>query len=102
MQVENTGTPMVGAELFLGAHIGATADDPLYGMDPSAAPRTVTDEQGRFVFRDIEPGKYAIILWHPYNSSMVRDPKTQDPLEVSVTAGEVIDVGTLVEPHPQP
>lgn len=101
MLVENAGTPMTGVELFLGAHIGATKNDPLYGMDPEAAPRTLTDDQGRFVFRDVQPGDYAIILWHPYKSSMVRDPATRAPLQVTVTAGEVQDVGTLTEPHPQ-
>ena len=101
MLVENAATPMIGAELFLGAHIGATKDDPLYGMDPEAAPRTLTDDQGRFVFRDVQPGDYAIILWHPYKSSMVRDPITRAPLQVTVTAGEVQDVGTLTEPRPQ-
>lgn len=92
---ENTDQPMAGVELYLGDHIGATSDTPMYGLDPSVAPRTTTDQDGRFVFADVDPGSYVIIVWNPFNSYMLQDPATGAELSVILEADEVFDVGVL-------
>lgn len=98
--VRDVGIPMGGVEVFLGDHIGATGDVPLYGFDPQVAPHAVADAYGRFVFTDVPPDEYVIIFWTPFNSVMASDPDSGEPLIVSVLAGQTTDVGELTEPRP--
>lgn len=100
LMIEHTDTPMMGVELFLANHIGSTPDTPMYSMDPSSAPKAVTENDGRFVFKDVPPGRYAIVVWNPFNSFLARDPKTGLELIVDVQADKTYDVGTLYEPQP--
>lgn len=100
MRIIHTDTPMVGVELYLANHIGSTPETPMYGMDPSNAPHAITDSEGRFVFKDISPGHYAIVLWNPFNSFLVRDPKTGLHLTIDAQPDQVYDVGDLYESLP--
>jgi len=100
LKIEHTDQPMQGVELYLGQHIGATPDTPMYSMDPSSAPHAITDEQGHFVFKDVPPGRYAIVVWNPFNSFLARDPATGLELIVEVKPDQVYEVGTLFEPLP--
>ena len=72
----------------------------MFGLDAEAAPRTVADKYGRFVFADVPPGHYVIIIWNPLNSIMARDPATGKPLQILLEAGQTVDVGVLTEPRP--
>ena len=98
--IETVGKPMASVEVFLGTPIGADEETPLFGLDPSVAPSSVTDAYGRFVITDVPPGKYVVILWSPVNSIMARDVKNGTPLVISVDDQRVVDVGELVELHP--
>lgn len=100
LKVEHTDTAMMGVELYLANHIGATPDTPMYSMDPSSAPRTATDNEGYFVFRDVPPGHYAIVVWSPFNSFLIRDPKTKLSFALDVQPNQVYDIGTFYEPLP--
>jgi len=99
--LKHTNTPMIGVELYLANHIGSTLDTPMYGMDPSSAPRTITDNEGRFVFDNLPPGRYAIVVWNPFNSFLVRNPETDLTLTVDIQSGQIYDIGTLYESLPQ-
>ena len=100
LKVENTNQPMVGIELYLAQHIGATQDTPIYKLDPDSAPHVITGGEGRFVFKDIPPGRYAIVIWTPFNSFLVRNPATGSELVIDVEPDRVYDVGILFERYP--
>ncbi len=100
MMVENTETPMMSVELYLANHIGSTPDTPIYTLDPSSAPRAMTDNEGRFVFKDVPPGRYAIVVWNPFNSFLARNPQTGLEVIIDAQPDQVYDVGTLYEPLP--
>jgi hypothetical protein len=87
--------------VFLGEHIGSASDTPLFGLDPKSAPHTVTDPAGRFVFADVKPGKYSLIIWNPVNSFMARTPDKKSSLEITVEAQNTVDLGVLTEPRLQ-
>lgn len=38
-----------------------------------------TDEQGRFTMRDVPPGTYKLVVWHPYIRSVIEHPVTIGP-----------------------
>ncbi len=100
IKVEHTEQPMQGVELYLANHIGSTPDTPMYSMDPSSAPHALTDDNGHFVFTDVKPGRYAIVVWNPFNSFLARDPETGLELIIEAAPNQTYDVGTLYEPMP--
>jgi ABC-type Fe3+-hydroxamate transport system substrate-binding protein len=98
--IENTDLPMAGVDVYLGDHIGSTEDTPLYGLDSGSAPRTAVDEDGRFVFVDVPPGRYVVVVWNSLSPLLARDPDSGEPLDIRLAAGQVIDLGLLLEPMP--
>jgi len=64
-------------------------------MIPGTSPNTVTDEEGRFTFVNVEPGTYALVTWTPMNSHPITDPRTNETLLITVTADVVTDAGTI-------
>lgn len=101
LKVEHTNQPMVGVELYLASHIGADESTPMYSLEPDSSPHTTVQDDGRFIFKDVPPGRYAIVVWNPFNSFLARDPVTGSELVIDVQADQVYDVGTLFEPLPQ-
>lgn len=101
LKVEHTNQPMVGVELYLASHIGADESTPMYSLEPDSSPHTTVQDDGRFIFKDVPPGRYAIVIWNPFNSFLARDPVTGSELVIDVEANHVYDEGTLFEPLPQ-
>jgi hypothetical protein len=57
-----------------------------------SAPASSTDSNGRFVFANVEPGRYGIILGGALNDYLLADFRTQEEVLVDVQAGQAIDV----------
>jgi hypothetical protein len=100
LKIEHTDQPMVGVDLYLARNIGVTKDTPIYNLEPDSAPHAITGDDGRFVFKDVPPGRYAIVIWNPFNSFLARDPATGLEMVIDVEPDQVYDIGTLFEPHP--
>lgn len=100
IKIEHTDQPMTGVELYLARHIGSTPDTPMYSLEPDSAPRATVADNGQFIFKNVPPGRYAIVVWNPFNSFMVRNPATGLELVIDVQPDQVYNVGTLFEPHP--
>lgn len=98
--VRDTQQPMSGIGLYLGRNIGSESDSPLYGVDPQTAPYVVADDYGRFVFADVPPGEYVLVLWTPHQSIMVSDIATGGALQFTVAEGQIADLGTVSETRP--
>jgi hypothetical protein len=97
--VEGQEIPMAGTDVFLGQLLGATEDSqsPVFGMDLKTAPHVVTDQWGGFVFTDVLPGSYAVILWNPISSTMAKSADGQ-VLKVTVESQQIENLGVLREP----
>jgi hypothetical protein len=84
-------------ELFLASAVPTT--DPevdLLELDHDNSPNALLDRtSGRFMFLDVEPGKYGLVAWEPMSSAPVADPETGETLFFEVSAGEVKDLGTI-------
>ena len=87
-------------ELFLAKAM--PTDNPevyLLELDEKTAPRAMIDRAtGQFLFTNVEPGTYGLIVWEPMSSASVNDPKTGQTLYIQLTSDEVTDVGTLTFP----
>jgi len=97
LKVSRTDQPMHGVRVYLGDHVGSTEDTPLYGFDPELAPSTITDENGQFVFVDVPPGRYVLIIWRSLSPMLARDPGSGLLLDITLEGGDVVDLGTLYE-----
>lgn len=100
MKIRHTDQPMVGVELYLARHIGVTPDTPLYTMELDNAPHAITDANGRFIFKDVPPGRYAIVIWNPISSFLVRNPATGLELVIDVQPDQIHNLGVLFESQP--
>ncbi len=65
-------------------------------FDRDEAPHTLTDTNGRFVFTDIPPGQYALILDRISDAFMLMHPDTGEDFIITATAGEIVDLGKIV------
>jgi len=61
----------------------------------ATAPRTVTDEHGRFVFNEIAPETYALILDAAIASSMLAYPDREVSIVFDVVPDGLIELGAL-------
>jgi len=100
-----TGQLLVGGEggepylatLYLGPTIPPSTPDypPMISFSETTDKRAVQEVgTGRFVFTDVTPGQYAIIIWTPYGGNPLVDTNDATIL-FSVSADEVKDLGIL-------
>lgn len=68
---------------------------PLAGLLESEAPFAFPDQRGQFVFNDVEPATYALVIRAPVFAMLARDMATGEDVVVKVVAGQVIDLGTI-------
>jgi hypothetical protein len=89
------------AEIYLGNAIQADQPDfePIISFSQETDPKAIQDQgSGEFVFAPIMPGTYALVLWTPVGSTVLREPNSDRFLLFVVEAGETLDVGTIVIP----
>jgi hypothetical protein len=88
--------PLPNMGVYLGEYMYMTpGPDYLVTIRQESSQHTFTDSEGRFVFDNVPPGKYPILLWTPFSSHVIPDEKREKELVVEVTAGKVIDLDQL-------
>jgi ABC-type Fe3+-hydroxamate transport system substrate-binding protein len=91
----NPDKPYAGIRLFLGSLL--VADDgksTLARVNSLEAPQTITDADGRFVFKDLEPETYILVLQAPPNQLIkLNDPDTGLDMMIEIAGGEITDIG---------
>lgn len=70
---------------------------PLVGFSEKTDPKGIQDQSGKFIFQDIKPGKYSIVVWTPMSQTLVSDADG-NTLFVTVEAGKVTDLGNVFVP----
>lgn len=89
--------PVAGEILFL----GTVLSDPVNGkelavsLDRSNAPKSVTSSEGVFIFKNLPPGKYGLMLISGMDSFLLLDPKTQDAVILNVDDEKIYNLGLL-------
>jgi hypothetical protein len=64
-------------------------------MKQRESPNTVTDKEGWFIFPNLAPGTYALILWTPGISKVIIDAETNKELLATVEAGKITNLGEI-------
>lgn len=90
-------SPIVGATTYLGVVDQTEGDFSVARLDITTAPQAMTDEEGRFVFTDIPPGRYALIYEMPLDTYLARTPEGDDVV-FEVGPDEIKDLGTILTP----
>jgi len=94
--------PIAEIRLFL-AKVITDEDAPLKvaRLNEESAPSSLTNTEGQFVFVNVEPGKYALILELPMGAMLAHDEVADRDVIVDVVADEVVELGevSLEIPH---
>jgi hypothetical protein len=72
-----------------------TGVPPMIAYSDTDDPKAVQDVTGKFVFADIKPGVYAIVLWNPGGGTVLMNKDQQGHLLVTVEANKVTDLGVV-------
>jgi len=91
----NPDTPYEGLRVFLGSLIiSEDGKSTLARVNSLEAPVTITDADGKFVFDDLDPATYILVLQVPPNMLIkLNDPETGKDMMIDIAGGEVTDIG---------
>jgi len=94
--------PITNATLYLGALLQtAEGVDAMVQMDRNVAPKTITNGLGQFLFLDLPPGRYGLMLDAIEGALLLNQPDDGTDLIIEVTGGQVNDLGELAYPFPE-
>lgn len=96
-----TKEPLKFQSIYLAVKIYLTPG-PSYsiGVQEKSSPHTMSDKEGRFAIGNVPPGSYLVMVWTPWQASVVIDPNTNTDLEITVRAGQTVDIGQLEAADP--
>lgn len=98
--IESSSKEPYEASLFLSKNL--TADYPGYppviSFSYQSNPRAAQDNEGNFVFKNIEPDKYVIVLYRPTGQDFIKDKDTGLPIMYELVENEVLNLGIIEFP----
>jgi hypothetical protein len=99
---EDTGEPLGHYSMVLGEMILLTPG-PEYsiGVHERSSPKAFTDDEGFFGIGDVPPGTYVLLVWTPFQATVVQDPETGSDLHVNVLAGQTVELGLIETIRPR-
>jgi hypothetical protein len=84
-----------GLDLYLAEILSGQVETA--SLDKTSAPYADPDSNGKFVFSNVKPGRYALVARTPLTEVLVPDPQnTQNVVMVNVEPGKVVDLGQLL------
>lgn len=92
-----TGEAIALTKVFLARiYYSADGSNAVYGLDVRTAPRALTTTDGRFVFVDVEPGEYLVMVGDPTFSGSVKysDSAGKDVV-LKLVPGQTINLGDI-------
>ena len=91
--------PVMNAILYLATIVNSTdGRKALASFDRQSSPATQTDINGKFIFTQVEPNEYALVLDRISNSFLLQDPKAGGDFLFVAKSGEILSLGDLVYP----
>ena len=88
--------PLSSAPVYLGIILKSQQGaEGLVQLSKASAPKAIVDEQGRFVFTNVSPGRYGLMLDTPQGAILLNKPVTGESMIAEVVGGKVFDFGEL-------
>jgi len=92
-----TRQPVKNVILYLAETIKDSAGvDSVAAVDRVRSPRTVSNDRGHFLFSNVPPGTYGLVIDFITTSYLLWYPNAEKPLLIQVSAGEETALGTLL------
>lgn len=94
-QIKLDSTGGLQGDLYLGSLLPLIPGPGfLINLDPQRAPVAKVYDDRKFIFFDVVPGQYAIVLWTPQDSRFVLESENSgNELVVNVEAEKTLDIG---------
>jgi len=86
--------PLEGV-VYLGNVASMDTGKPVIRLDRETAPFAIPAKSGEFVFQNVIPGEYGLVLYTPDFSFLVDDPQGEGSLIFTVVPDQVLDVGRI-------
>jgi hypothetical protein len=89
--------PVENVSLFLAKLLKDDKGTPrVAAIDRTDSQRTATASDGSFIFSNVPPGNYGIVLDVVLDAYLLPEPDSDNDLIITVSANKVLDLGTLV------
>lgn len=89
----NTGEPYVDATVRLAEIYRNEQGEGAYALDTATSPIAYTDEQGYFVFKDIEPREYVLVIGDPMTRYVILTSESGEVKVFNCPADMVTELG---------
>lgn len=90
------GKPVQNVNIYLAEMIkDSNGEESIATYDRTSSPRAFTDSDGNFVFSNVQPGNYSLILDIIVNSFLLGHPNGSGPILLTVKAAETYKLGKL-------
>lgn len=90
------GKPVKGLLLYLGTFLKNSAGQEFTAVvEPAKSPSTNTEEDGKFTFINLPPGRYSLIMDNVVKQYLLYKPNSKDYIAIDLPAGGNVDLGTL-------
>jgi hypothetical protein len=91
-----SGKPMSGVLVRLAEVYRNDAGEGSYVLDQALSPGTESDEDGYYVFENLTPGEFVLVLGDPLvRYLIINEPNTEKPKVWKVEPGKILDIGEL-------
>jgi hypothetical protein len=77
------------------AEVHRQGDQAIYVLNAVSSPGIYSDENGTFIFNNVDPHEYVIIIGDPEGQNQVVNDETGKPKVWNFTAGQIFDIGEL-------
>lgn len=96
VQQDGGTKPFAGLPVYLGSILKSEqGKEGLVELDKAKAPHATVDAQGNFVFTDVKPGRYGLMIDTPRGAVLLNDPSNGGNFIVQVDGGKVQNLGEL-------
>lgn len=96
-------TPVAGYTVYLGKILKNTEGvESVVEVNPSGSPKSIINGLGQFVFADVPPGRYGLLLETGAKGQLLlNDPQSGGNFIIEVTGGDTRDLGELAYALPE-
>lgn len=96
-----TREPVAGYYIYLGRILqNNLGDESIVELDKATAPKARLNAFGEFVFVDVPPGRYGLMLELLRGAVLLNDPDSGGNMIVEIKGGDVVDLGEMAYPLP--